>query len=159
MSRTLTVAALVLGLPLPAQVASTGPACQLSPTGGGAFFFVAGAPVAGQTVQLWMTSSVSATPPLHVFVLGLDNPGVTLPSCGCEVRSSLDLVLVAAPSGGPPSWLSNVQLKLPATLQGAAFFVQGVGLYPSGVSGVAPAPCTELGWDALLTNGVQLTIQ
>ncbi len=123
-------------------------------------FQVVGAPVAGQSVVLSQTSQSwwgSGFSLLHVKVVGFSDPGLTLPSCGCLVRSSIDLVVAQVSMPTSTTWIHNTSLNLalPPGSTGAVFYTQGFSLVPWWLG----HGCVDLGAGMQALQSYQVTIQ
>ncbi len=167
--------AIPIAVPAAAQVAQVTDAC---PRAAGVSYDlgVATPPQAGATLQLDTVASLLGgavvTPPtsLGVLMLSVTDPSITLPSCGCEVIASRDVVLVqpTTMTVTPIPGTTNVALTstdawflpLPAAASGRFFHAQACCLLPAATS-YGPGglrPCDELQTDLWFSQWLEITV-
>ena len=112
-------------------------------------------PSSGTTISIDCTA-VSQVNGLVIqgFVIGLNQLGLPLASCGCIVHPTLDLIDVQIASWtslAPESW--SMPFAIPGGTAGITFYVQGF------VAGTAASTCTEVGLPVNTTDALAVTIQ
>ena len=116
---------------------------------------VSAPPTEGTTFDFECTVVSQLTEPVFLgYVIGFVQVNAPLPSCGCIVQPSLDVLEL-----GVGSWTSDtlqtwtLPLSLPLGTAGAELYVQGL------VAGSFSNTCTEIGLFLNLTDGLRVTVQ
>lgn len=114
-----------------------------------------GPALAGASVDLECTAvSQNGGPVFTGFVFGVAAGNLQLPSCGCTIVPTLDILDIQFGNWAAPaleSW--SVSLALPPSAAGGAFYAQGFVIDP------AAASCLEAGLPFTATDALRITVQ
>jgi hypothetical protein len=112
-------------------------------------------PLAGTTISIDCTAAADVSGPvIQGFVLGLAQVTAPLPSCGCIVHPSLDVIDIGVGVWAAPALATwSIPVALPAGAAGLSFWAQGL------VAGTAASTCSEAGLLTNTTDGLRITVQ
>lgn len=155
MLRHLTLATSIC-LSLPAQTSVISGICSpASPQ-----FDAPASPLAGHWFNLDVSSSLVSGQPgpfLHVTLIGFSDPAASLPSCGCTIHASLDIVIPQVPVSMVPyayAWANSTWFVLPASATGITFYTQAIALHQPGTA----STCSEFFGDFGVSRSLQVTV-
>ena len=112
-------------------------------------------PTAGSSFSVQCSAVSNVTGPVFTgVVFGVSNSAFPLPSCGCTLVPSLDVIRLGVDNWTTPSLQTwSIPLTLPLVATGAELYAQGLVVDP------ASGSCTEAGVGFNTTDAVRITVQ
>lgn len=165
----LILVALSSCLPLTSQVTLVAAECPPTAVSSSAFVSLSVQnPVAGSSLSylisgrlVALTTPCPSAPALSVMVIGFNDPGIALPSCGCSLHASLNSLDAAVSPFvqflGLCFAVHSGSLPLPPGSAGLTIYTQAFTLLPPAAN--APGVCTDFGFPFVTSQSYQVTIQ